>query len=324
MNCTPLAKGAQIMNEPQSLTELPASVVQAIDRMVDRVSRFKVDPEFSRQIDERSSTRPNFAMDDREVLRHLMVLIAYSNNANSLKVTRLVESDVFESIFQNYFIKNWTHLSAEGASDGGGNTTTELAKTIVNEHWLDLTAIRFKYKVEAWTRCAKCLQAIHCEYGSFMTYLKGTGLPSILQSECDIQVFWDCFDKIRNRLLQEKFPYFANFTSLCHLLLHVGFDCAKPDLIVMKSAVGLGIVPQPPKKKSKPSESGTHPERSLRKTVRTMQAYAVQKGIRVPVIDLYFLIHGKQADAIALVKPEYYDERQPCSSSASDSVPLCR
>src|SRR5215510_4868034 len=46
-------------------------------------------------------------------------------------------------------------------------------------------------------------------------------------------------------------PYFRNLTSLCHLLLchllmDLGFDCAKPDSAGMKAAVGLAIVPRRP------------------------------------------------------------------------------
>jgi hypothetical protein len=38
-----------------------------------------------------------------------------------------------------------------------------------------------------------------------------------------------------------------------------------------------------------------------------IQAYGVSKGIRVPVIDLYFLIRGGQTGVKHLVRPEYYD-----------------
>jgi hypothetical protein len=82
----------------------------------------------------------------------------------------------------------------------------------------------------------------------------------------------------------------------------------------MKFAVELGIVPEPPKKRNKPNEIGSHPKASLKKAVRTIQAYAVQKKMRVPVIDLYFLIHGGQTGSIDLVKPEYYGMRHQTGS----------
>jgi 3-methyladenine DNA glycosylase Tag len=280
------------MTEQQPMADVSSTIAEAIDRMVQRINRFKIDPGFSQQVEERSRKVPDFAMDDRQILRHLMVLIAYSNNANSVKVTRLVESEVFESIFQKYFVEK---------------KTSELtAKSIVDDCWADLRAIRFKYKVDAWVRCARCLHAIQGRHGSFMKYLDDVGLPSPIKSECDIRAFWEGFDKIRAYLLALNFPYFANFTSLCHLLLHLGFDCAKPDIIVMKVAVDLGIVSEPPKQKKNPEKSRAHPEASLKKAIKTIQAYAVSRNTRAPVIDLYFLIHGRQAAAIGLVDPAYY------------------
>jgi len=80
-----------------------------------------------------------------------------------------------------------------------------------------------------------------------------------------------------------------------------GFDCAKPDLAVMKAAVDLGIVAPAPKNRS-------HGEADLKRAVAAIQAYGVSKGIRVPVIDLYFLIRGGQTGVKHLVRPEYYHE----------------
>jgi hypothetical protein len=73
-----------------------------------------------------------------------------------------------------------------------------------------------------------------------MRYVNSVGLPSPIKSEDDIRAFWEGFNQIRACFLELRLPYFGNFTSLCHLLLHLGFDCAKPDIIVMKAAVDLG------------------------------------------------------------------------------------
>jgi hypothetical protein len=139
-----------------------------------------------------------------------------------------------------------------------------------------------------------------------MNYVKSVGLPCLIKSECDIQAFWEGFNQIRAYFLGLQLPYFANFTSLCHLLMHLGFDCAKPDIIVMKAAVDLAVVPQPPKQKKNPEKSCTHSEESLKQTVKTIQAYAACRNTRAPVIDLYFLVHGRQADTIGLVEAAYF------------------
>ena len=69
----------------------------------------------------------------------------------------------------------------------------------------------------------------------------------------------------------------------------------------MKAAVDLGIVAPAPKNRS-------HGEADLKRAVAAIQAYGVSKGIRVPVIDLYFLIRGGQTGVKHLVRPEYYHE----------------
>ena len=94
-------------------------VFEAIDKMVERVNRFKIDPQFTQQVEERHGKVPDFTLDDQRILRHLMVLTAYSNNANAEKVTRLVEGKVFESIFQKYFVEKTAELTAESIVGGG-------------------------------------------------------------------------------------------------------------------------------------------------------------------------------------------------------------
>jgi hypothetical protein len=281
------------MTRPRSYLDASVGAIEAIDKMVERVNRFKIDPQFTQQMEDRRRKAPNFAMSDSEVLRHLMILVAYSNNANSEKVTRLVEGPVFESIFQKYFVQKTSELTAE---------------SIVASCWQDLTAIRFKKKIDAWVRCARSLPSIQSRHGSFMRYLSSAGLPNPLKSEDDIGAFWEGFNQIRAYFQELHLPYFGNFTTLCHLLMHLGLDCAKPDIIVMRTAVDLGIVPAPPKRKNS-EKSRAHAEESLKQAVRTIQGYAVGKNTRAPVIDLYFLIHGRQADAIGLVEPGYYRQR---------------
>ncbi len=270
--------------------EAPERAVDAIDKMVERVNCFKIDPQFTQWVEERRVSVPDFTLDDEQILRRLMVLIAYSNNANAKQVTRLVEGEVFKSIIQKYFVEKTVELTAE---------------SIIIACWPDIKAIRFKKKVDAWLRCAGCLLSIRGRYGSFMRYLKSVGLPHPIKSERDIRAFWDGFNQIRSYFLELDFPYFGNFTSLCHLLMDLHFDCAKPDLIVMKAAVNLGIVPPPPKQRNS-EKIRIHPEEDLKQAVKTIQAYSVCRNTRAPVIDLYFLIHGRQSGVTELVDAAYY------------------
>ena len=74
----------------------------------------------------------------------------------------------------------------------------------------------------------------------------------------------------------------------------MGYDCVKPDLVIMKVAKKIGMIEK---------QSG---EKNLTKAVKMIQEYSLSRNIRPPVIDLYFLIDGGQAGAKKFVKKEYY------------------
>jgi 3-methyladenine DNA glycosylase Tag len=260
---------------------LAANVVEAIDRIVERVHEFKVDAIFTPEYESRLSKTPDFSLNDEYVLRRLVTLIAYSNQANSSRVSALVDSPRFSEIFAEFNVEAVARLSEQ---------------QVLSSHWSVLKPIRFRYKVGRMLQCAECVLSIQRTQGSFMGYLKGIGFPSSHESPSDIRAFWAAFDQIRTYFAAVGLPYFKNFTSLCHLLTDLGFECAKPDSAVMKVAGKLGIVPA----------LKQHPERNLRMVVETLQAYAVSRGTRVPVLDLYFLIHGGQSDALAYVGRRYY------------------
>jgi hypothetical protein len=187
----------------QQISEGNSKCFQAIDNMVDRVNSFKVDPEFTQQVEARRNLVADFSLKDDEILRQLIELIAYSNNANAQKVTDLVVREVFRPIFHDYSVEKTADLLAE-----------ELRQL----HWPKIKSIRFKYKVDAMVRCAACLIAIRRSHESFMEFVRDAGLPVTIRSESDVVAFREGFATIRTKLLQLRFPYITNFTSLCHLL----------------------------------------------------------------------------------------------------------
>lgn len=275
------------MNAPQIPPEDSGRSFKAIDEMVERVNQFKRDPAFKLEVERRAAVVPDLSLKDEKLLERMIILIAYSNNAQAKKVTTAVDEGAFRRAFLDYSVEKVAQLDPE---------------TVLQAHWNEIQAVRFKYKVEAMVKCARCLLPIRERHGSFMGYLRSTGLPAAVKSEADIQSFWAAFSQIQKYFRDSGVPYFPNLTSLCHLLLDLGFDCAKPDSAVMTASVKLGIVPA----KRNPNKSRPHPERDLRKTVETIQAYAISRSTRAPVTDLYFLIRGGQTWASELVKPEFY------------------
>jgi len=63
----------------------------------------------------------------------------------------------------------------------------------------------------------------------------------------------------------------------------------------MKAAAGLGIIP--------PTDESDGARRSV---IETMQAFCVDRKMRVPVLDVYFLIAGGQTSVRHLVRPSFY------------------
>ena len=95
-------------------------------------------------------------------------------------------------------------------------------------------------------------------------------------------------------LKANKIPFFSSTTSLLHFLLDAGYDCIKPDLVVMKVSKKLGIVD---------SDKGN---KNLIKTVKTIQQYSIKTKIKPPIVDFYFLIDEGQLGAKKYVNPQFY------------------
>ncbi len=85
-------------------------------------------------------------------------------------------------------------------------------------------------------------------------------------------------------------PFYRNTTSLLHLLLYLGYDCIKPDTIVMSVAINyLHIV------------TGKS-DNDLIETVTFVQEYAIYKHIRTTIVDFYLLIYGGQTWARQFIR----------------------
>ena len=156
--------------------------------------------------------------------------------------------------------------------------------------------IRFKRKVKSIIDCAKSFELIHDKYGSFKTLL--SDIPKGLKSKTDVESFWKGFNDLKKIMGDVKMPFFRSSTSLLHLLLHIGFPCIKPDLIVMRVAKKIGIVD---------FEKG---ERNLLQSVKVIQLYSVDKDIKPSIVDLYLLIYGGQRWAMQFVTKSFYENKR--------------
>jgi 3-methyladenine DNA glycosylase Tag len=248
-----------------------------IDSLVERIRRFAAEPEFSNDVARRECA-PNFDLSDADILRTMIELIAFSQQAPASRIVEMIRRGIFQDIFGSFAPSAVALMEPED---------------LRQKHWhKGLSPIRFRNKVDKMVGCAQSLQSISGRHGSFMGYLATCNFPEQIDTSKDIDAFWLAFEKVRT----EAPSFFTNFTSLCHLLQSLGLPCAKPDKIVMNVAAELGIV----------AMRKQHSEADLRKVIQLMQSYAAQKRIHVPVVDLFFLIRGGQTDAKKFVRPPYY------------------
>jgi hypothetical protein len=215
----------------------------------------------------------------------LVEMIAFSNSAPAKTVRAIFDRGAFDAIFGAYNPQVAAQLQAE---------------IILKNYWHSITGIRFKSKVVRMIQCAQALVEIQKQHGSFLSYLKIYRIPIQINVEEDLVQFWSGFAALRKDLRARKMPYLGNFTSLCHLFLELGYDCAKPDSAVMKAANVLGWI-------SQEKRGYIYPESVRRSVVECMQRYGIVRQIRVSVVDLYLLIHGQQTGARHYIQPDYYN-----------------
>ena len=246
-----------------------------IDKIIEMVDKYKIDPLFSDEKNKRQNKIVSHVPNDNEILKTLSYLIAFSQNSNSEIVEQVLKSGKFDKAFNEFKIEEVVKLNPCDIADN---------------HWSSIKGIRQQAKLFHIVSLARKIKNI----GSFAEILYQTNIPKTIKSQNDINDFWTGFDKLLLTLKTNKIPFFQSTTSLLHFLLDIGYDCVKPDLVVMKVAKKLNIVD---------NETG---DKNFRKTVRIIQEYSIDRQIRPSIVDFYFLIDEGQMGAKKFVKPEFY------------------
>jgi 3-methyladenine DNA glycosylase Tag len=239
----------------------------------------------------RRARPPNRLLSDIEMMKIIATAIAYSQGARSQQVFDLIQSGVFGSAFAGFDAARLSRLDPE---------------VIIQRHWRDLGCVRFKGKVRRIVECAQTLKKIAADFGSFARYLASFDIPRSIRTKVDVELFWKNFDSLRHDLYERKMPFFSSTTSLLQLLLDLGYDPVKPDLIVMRFARRIGLVEK---------ETG---DANLRSVVRQTQAYALDRGLRTSVVDLAILAFGGQTGARGLLRQRFCPPSDPCRHQSCD------
>jgi 3-methyladenine DNA glycosylase Tag len=257
------------------------ALFKKIDTVINCIDSNRKEPDFSIELKKREQRNPNLLGDESETLRRFARLIAFSQNAKSGLVIDMLDAGKFEKVFNNFDVNYVARMNPE-----------LITKSSL---WEEISVIRFPIKVNSIIKCAQTLQSISAEYGSFVMFLTNFGIPSNLNSGADIDVFWNKFKDLKSELAKLKMPFFKNTTSLLHLLLHVGYPCLKPDLIVMNEALKFGGV-----------KSTKKTPQNLRQAVTFFQYYSVSRKIKPVILDFYLLVDGGQDWAKRFINQNYY------------------
>ena len=245
-----------------------------IDKIVKTIDTYAVEPYFSREIYNRNKRKPPKRLTDQKLLEIFTTLIAFSGQAPSDKVESLISAKIFNKIFYDFDVAKVASLNP---------------CDLVDKYWDKITPIRYQTKIFQIVMFARRIKNV----GSLASLLTQSKIPISLKSKNDIEQFWNGFDTLQSRLKEFKISYLQGTTTLLHYLLDVGYDCAKPDSVVMGVAQKIGIVD---------SDKG---DANFRKAIITMQDYCVDRKLRPSVLDLYFLIDGGQKAAQKYVPVDY-------------------
>ena len=254
-----------------------ADIFAGIDKIIEAIDKHRQEPIFSDTLRKRQENIVTETLSESKILETFTNLIAYSQNANSELVEKIINSGIFKEVFSNFDISAVTQMNPCDLAD---------------KYWSKISGIRQQAKLFHIVSLARKIK--HLALSDMLTK---TEIPRQIKSEDDIKQFWIGFEKLQKTLTNEKIPFFRSTTSLLHFLLDTGYDCIKPDLVVMKVSKKLGIV------------ENVKGERNLIKTVKTIQQYSIDRKIRPTIVDFYFLIEEGQRGARKYVTPDFYNDK---------------
>ena len=266
-------------------------ISQRIDEIIERINKFKIEPIFSIELDSRKKRKVAETLTENEIIEIFTNLIAFSQNANSKLVEQIIHSGIFKKIFEDFNIDKIAKMNPCDLAD---------------KYWSEIGGIRQQAKLFHIVSLSRKIKNI----GSFNKLLTEIEIPKEIKTENDIDLFWKGFKELKKIMNRNKVPFFRSTTSLLHFLLETGYDCVKPDLVVMKVAKKIGIVDK---------ETG---ERNLIETVRSIQEYSIDRVIRPSIVDFYFLIDEGQLGAKKYVKNEFYKKNTYGDREGPRSSPL--
>ena len=138
-----------------------------IDNIIDRVNLFKNASIFEDEILKRKNRKVSAFLNDSEILKAFAYLIAYSQNANSERVERLIKNGAFDTAFKNFEIDKVVKMNPCDVADN---------------YWSSISAIRQQGKlfhIVSLARKLKTIGSISAMKGDMGEWFKGLKLTSL-------------------------------------------------------------------------------------------------------------------------------------------------
>jgi hypothetical protein len=245
----------------------------AIDRVIANIDAHRQSPHFETELARRANREVPHLVDNQTVLRHIAQIIAFAH-ADSKRVKAMVDSGAYDEVWHNYDL----------------NVVSQMNPCdIAEQHWGTLSSIMARTKIFQVVMAARAL----LKRADVAALLNECNIPRKARTLEEVDQYWVGFKALQKMMRAADIPFISSTTSLSHLLLHLGYDCIKPDVIVMRVAERLKIIDAPKK------------DKNLRKVARVLQEYAVSRGMRPGVVDMYFLIQEGQSEARDWVQPAF-------------------
>jgi hypothetical protein len=251
----------------------PADLTRTIRKMVDHINSY-VTPLFQEEYTQRNERRPLDRLGPDDELRRIAIVFAYSGGVQATPVTRMIKAGDYDYAFANFNVDAVRQMNP---------------CDIYDQYWPRIKPIKNENKLLWLVRAARVLANGH----SILKFLIMSDVPASVRSSTDIERFWSGLKKVSKALKKAHLSGMQSVTSQLHFLMGLGYDCVKPDRIVMDVAQTLGMV------------NSERNEKDFILVTRLLQNCAIELGIRPAILDMYFLIQGRHTDARAWTREDF-------------------
>jgi len=237
-------------------------------------------PEFHLEYQTRDQRRPPDLLSANAELRRIALVYAYSGGVQARPVRAMINENHYDLAFSEFEVEIVRKINPCDVYD---------------LHWESIKSIKNESKLLWIVRAARVLFSGN----SFFSELIANHVPTYIKKIDDVEMFWLTLKKVEKKLKKMHLSGMQSVTSQLHFLMELGYDCVKPDRIVMDVAQELGMV------------GASRENADLIRVARLLQIFALNMEVRPAILDMYFLIQGGHTDAKNWTTPDFVPWKWP-------------